>query len=396
MTLNLQSAMAATPGLGGNQLSVARALDTAFNAGPGLNAMPALFGLSAGQMQQALSVLSGSNASVGQSATLAAGSQFAALMTSRTITRRADDRQTAELAACDAAASACEPASNWSAWTTAFGGARWLNADTASGAPSAQQNIGGGAFGGDYRAGPRTLVGVAVGLSDSNYSVADTSASGRATGAHFGVYGLHEMSTFYVNAALAYSRFDGNATRSITGIGTTETAKSSAISSQLAGRVEIGRPFEVGAFDGGKLGITPFAALQPAQLWTPGITETSVTATGGPGVFALSYQPQGTASLPSFLGAQLDAETLLDTRPLKAWVRAAWVHEFLADRSVTAGFTVLPGSSFTVDGARAASDAARSTSASNTPSAARPRCSPTATSNCPTAARASPAPSASR
>ena len=42
--------MASTPGLGGNQISVAQALDTAFNAGPGLGAMPALFGLSHGQM----------------------------------------------------------------------------------------------------------------------------------------------------------------------------------------------------------------------------------------------------------------------------------------------------------------------------------------------------------
>ena len=40
-------------------------------------------------------------------------------------------------------------------------------------------------------------------------------------------------------------------------------------------------------------------------------------------------------------------------------MRAAWVHEFLTDRSVAAGFKVLPGTSFTVDGARAASDAAR-------------------------------------
>ena len=34
--------------------------------------------------------------------------------------------------------------------------------------------------------------------------------------------------TFYANGALAYSRFDGNATRPIAGIGTTETAKSQA------------------------------------------------------------------------------------------------------------------------------------------------------------------------
>jgi uncharacterized protein with beta-barrel porin domain len=35
------------------------------------------------------------------------------------------------------------------------------------------------------------------------------------------------------------------------------------------------------------------------------------------------------------------------------------VHEFLPERGVTAGFTVLPGSTFSVDGARAASNAAR-------------------------------------
>ena len=50
---------------------------------------------------------------------------------------------------------------------------------------------------------------------------------------------------------------------------------------------------------------------------------------------------------------------MVNARPLKAWIRAAWVHEFLPDRSVTAGFTVLPGSTFSVDGARAASNAAR-------------------------------------
>jgi uncharacterized protein with beta-barrel porin domain len=354
VVLNLQSAMAATPGLGANQLSVARALDSAFNAGPGLASMPALFSLTAGQIPSSLSVLAGDNASVAQSLAISAGSQFAALMTNRAGTRRAEQLAAAPCTTvCDA------PPSDWSAWTTAFGGAQWLNADPVTGAAAAQQNIGGGAFGGDYRLGPSTLVGLAVGLSDSNYSVAATGASGRATGAHFGLYGLHDWRSFYLNAALAYNRFDGNATRSIAGIGTTETAKSSAVSHELAGRVEVGRPFEVGQFDGGRFGITPFAALQPSQLWTPGITESSVTASGAPGVFALNYQAQGTTSLPSFLGAQLDGQTELDGKPLKAWLRAAWVHEFLTSRSVTAGFTVLPGSSFTVDGARAAGNAAR-------------------------------------
>jgi autotransporter-associated beta strand protein len=358
--LNLQSSFTATPGLGGNQLSVARALDTAFNAGPGLGAMPVLFGLSPGQIPSTLSILAGDNASVGESVAMAAGSQFAALMTNRSATRRAGE-QTAELAAAchTETATACDPPPDWSAWATAFGGALWLNADPVTGSAAAQQNIGGGAFGGDYRAGPQTLVGLAAGLSDSNYSVAATGASGRATGAHFGLYGLQDWRTFYVNAAIAYSRFDGTATRSIVGIGNTETAKSSAVSSQLAGRIEVGRPFEIGQFDGGQFSLTPFVALQPSEFWLPGVVESSVTASGAPGVFALSYQSQATTSLPTFLGAQLDGKTEINARTLTGWLRAAWVHEFLTDRGVTTGFTVLPGSSFTVDGARAASDAAR-------------------------------------
>ena len=362
VTLNLQSMMTATPGLGGNQLSVARALDTAFNAGPGLGAMPGLFGLSNGQLPAALELLSGDNASVGQSTAITAGGQFAALLANRATTRRAEE-QSAWLAGCATpGATACDAPDgprNWSAWGTAFGGAQWLNADPVTGSNAAQQTIGGGAFGGDYRVGPQTLLGIAVGLSGSNYWVGATGANGRATGVHVGLYGQHDWQGVYVNAALAYSHFDGSAIRPINGIGTPETAKSYATSNQLAGRVEIGRPFEVARFDGGALGLTPFAAVQPAVLWTPGISESSVTATGAPGVFALNYQAQSTGSLPTFLGVQLDATTELNARPLTGWIRASWVHEFMTSRSVTAGFTVLPGSTFTVDGARAASDAAR-------------------------------------
>ncbi len=356
VSLFLQSSMASTPGLGGNQISVARALDTAFNAGPGLGAMPALFGLSQGQLPPALSLLAGDNASVGQSVAFAAGGQFTSLLSGRAGTRRAEELA----AACKTqAATACAPPSEWGAWASGFGGGQWLNADSSTGSSASQQSIGGGAFGADYRAGPQTLVGLAVGVSGSNYSVSSTSASGQATGVHFGLYASHDFQPFYVTTALAYSRFDGNATRVIAGIGNTETEKSSAVASQLASRVEVGRVFDVGQFQGSQLAVTPFAALQPSHLWTPGVSEWSVTQSGSTGVFALNYQPQYTASLPTFLGAQLDGQTEINGRPLKAWLRAAWVHEFMTSRSVTAGFTVLPGSSFVVDGARAASDAAR-------------------------------------
>jgi len=361
VTLSLQSDMARLPGITGNQTAVASVLDNAFNSGAGLNAVAGLYGLSAGQIGQALTVLSGSNASVGISSSLMAGGQFASLLSNRAATRRqGPQQQSAELAAgCSSEAKTCDPARNWSAWGNGFGGQQWLNADAGTAAPAAQSGILGGAVGGDYRVGPDTLLGIAVGLSDSSYWVGATGANGRATGFHVGLYSLQEWEGFYLNATAAYSRFDGNTTRAIAGIGTTETAKSNAIANQLAGRVEVGRPFVLNPDEPGRYSVTPFAALQPVQLWTPGYTESSVTASGAPGVFALSYQPQSTTSLPLFLGAQFDAATEIRSRPVAAWVRAAWVHEFLADRSVTAGFTILPGGTFTVDGAKAAYNAAR-------------------------------------
>jgi uncharacterized protein with beta-barrel porin domain len=365
VTLSLQSNMAQTGGITGNQTAVANVLDYAFNSGSGLNLVSGLYGLSGSQIGQALTTLSGSNASVGVSSSVMAGGQFASLLSNRAATRQqsAPQQQSSELAAAcgNGEAQACDPgvAPKWSAWGNGFGGQQWLNAEAGTAAPAAQQGILGTAVGGDYQVGPNTLLGIAVGLSDSSYWVGATGANGRSTGFHVGLYGLQEWEGFYVNATAAYSRFDGNTTRPIAGIGTTETAKSNIISNQLAGRVEIGRPFVLNPDEPSRYSVTPFAALQPVQLWTPGYTESSVTATGAPGVFALSYQPQSTTSLPLFLGAQFDAATEIKSRPVTAWVRAAWVHEFLPDRNVTAGFTILPGAAFTVDGAKAAYNAAR-------------------------------------
>src|SRR4030095_10376995 len=88
VTLNLQSTLGSMSGLGGNQSAVGPALDGAFNSGSGLDAVSGLYGLSAGQIGYALTVLSGSNASVGQSNAVIAGGQFATLLANRAATRR--------------------------------------------------------------------------------------------------------------------------------------------------------------------------------------------------------------------------------------------------------------------------------------------------------------------
>ena len=175
------------------------------------------------------------------------------------------------LAGCAApGATACDGPDgprNWSAWGTAFGGAQSLNADPVTGSNAAQQTIAGGAFGGDYRVGPQTLLGIAVGLSGSNYWVGATGANGRATGVHVGLYGQHVWQSVYVNAALAYSRFDGSAIRADLRHRHDRRPRGrrrSPASSPAASRSAV--PSRSARFDGGALGLTPFAAVQPAPF----------------------------------------------------------------------------------------------------------------------------------
>jgi uncharacterized protein with beta-barrel porin domain len=364
VTLNLQSGFANQSGLGGDQISVGRALDWAFNAGPGLSSMPALFTLSAGQLPGALTMLSGDSASVGLSTAFQAGGQFTSMISNRSFSRSNEQLAALPSAANAAecvtpAATACDAPSNLAFWADGFGSTQWLNADSSTGAPSSQSTVLGGAVGADYRFGPGSLVGFGAGLSSTQYWMPTNGATGWATGVHLGLYGAHEWNGFYVNGALAWANFTGNATRFVTGIGASEIERSSGVSNQLAGRVEVGRPFDISATMGSPMAITPFAAVQPAQLWTPGMQEVSTLQSGGAGVFGLNYAPQSTTSMPTFLGAQIDAKSAINARPFNFWLRASWVHEFLTDRSVSAGFTILPGTNFTVDGARAASDAAR-------------------------------------
>jgi outer membrane autotransporter protein len=64
--------------------------------------------------------------------------------------------------------------------------------------------------------------------------------------------------------------------------------------------------------------------------------------------------------LPTFVGVQLDSKlALADGMVWTPYTRVSWVHEFEPTREITASFITLPGSTFTVDGPRAARDAAR-------------------------------------
>ena len=309
--LNLQSSMASTPGLGGNQISVARALDTAFNAGPGLGAMPALFGLSQGQMPYALTVLSGRQRQRRTVVQPCGGRPVrrAHGKSDPDAARRRTDRRNSP----PAAATRRQPASR-----------------RPTGAPGAQALAARSGSTPRPRAAhpPRSRRSAAAPSAATIAPIrrrcsARPSASAariiwwmrpapadRQPARTSALYGLYDAQTFYVNAALAYSRFDGNATRFIAGIGSDETAKSSG-RLEPARRKDRTRP-SVRAGQGRRRSIRRSRRSSPSSRPSSGRRQSPRRASpkaAVPGVFALNYQSQATTSLPTFLGAQLDAET---------------------------------------------------------------------------------------
>jgi outer membrane autotransporter protein len=87
-----------------------------------------------------------------------------------------------------------------------------------------------------------------------------------------GAYGVATRGVLYAAGLVSYSRFDNWTTRTIAGIGPTETATGSFASDLLGARLEIGRKYTLPGFN-----ITPFAALQGSTLWERGFTESSTT-----------------------------------------------------------------------------------------------------------------------
>jgi uncharacterized protein with beta-barrel porin domain len=244
----------------------------------------------------------------------------------------------------------------WRIWTLGFGGYRSVDGEAfPTGSANQSMRTYGGALGADYQLSPGLLLGFAAGGSDSSISVPDRGTTGNVTAGHFGLYGLKTWGSYYAAASASYARLANSTTRTIAGVGPTETATGRFDSDQLSGRLELGWKRAFASFN-----LTPFVAIEPAVLWTRGYTETSTIAGGGAGILGLTFASRTTMSLPTFVGLQADARMVLPNGAVvMPYGRLSWVHEFEPARQINATFISVPGASFTVDGARPASDAAR-------------------------------------
>jgi uncharacterized protein with beta-barrel porin domain len=362
----------AVPGLNANQRAVGNALEGAYRTTLTGGAATLYTNLLMTGTPAALTQLSGEGTTAAQNAAFASGSMFDALLMDQGAFWRGGETADSEGVSFRdkplAYAAEKKPGSaafkalkepppptyqprSWRVWTGGFGGVQSFNGDAAVGSANAGSSVAGGAMGFDYQVDATRLVGVAVGGSESHFSVPDRAASGGVLGGHLGAYGVATWGAFYAAGVASYSRFDNDVTRTIAGVGPTETATGRFASDLLGARLEVGRNYALPWIN-----VTPFAAVQTSTLWERGFTETS-SAGGLPGILGLTYQSQTTTSLPTFLGVQLDTRLTLKNLVWSPFVRTAWVHEFRPDRSITGSLVSVPGTLFTVDGARAWSDA---------------------------------------
>jgi outer membrane autotransporter protein len=234
------------------------------------------------------------------------------------------------------------------AWASGFGGRASLDGTTSTGSSGLDRRTFGVASGLDFQIDNTSLVGIAVGYTDSTFTVSERLTRGTVEGAHVGLYGVQRLGPFYLAGTTEYAHFSNTTSRDINWV-VAEQASAKFSSDALSARLEAGyrRSFDVHT-------VTPFVGLGVAHLRTDGFTEEST------GLLGLTFDSNSVTSVTSSVGIQLNTRIALpDGGLLTPFVRIAWIHEFNPARSVDSFLTMSPAASFSLQATPAASDLAK-------------------------------------
>jgi outer membrane autotransporter protein len=356
-------------GLSINQTNVANALNGFFNSGGALPpAFVNIFGLTGGNLANALTLLSGEAATGSQQVAFQLGNQFLGIMLDPFVDGRgslagaggpalgfAPEREEVSddiaLAYAKILKAPPKPVSfdqRWSVWGAGYGGSNRTTGDPAVvGSHDLSAATAGGAAGLDYRLAPGTVVGFALAGAGTNWDLAQGLGGGKSDAFQAGIYGATQWGASYLAAALAFTDHWMSTDR-FAFAGDHLTASFNAQS--FGGRVEGG--YRVATFYGG---LTPYAAIQAQSFHTPGYSENDLTAGG----FALGYNSRNASDTRSELGARFDRLLLLTPEAaLTMRARLAWAHDWISDPTLAALFQTLPGAGFVVNGATPAKNSA--------------------------------------
>ena len=325
-----------------NQLNVGHAIDNFFNNGGALPpTFVSLFGLSGGNLANALDQLSGEAATGARKVGFQMESQFLNLMLDPFVDGRsgvggadhpalgfAPEREAMppEIAlayasvfkAPAAPAPVYEP--RWTTWGGAYGGGNRTSGDPAViGSHDLSAYTAGFAGGLDYRLTPNSVVGLALAGGGTNWSLAQALGGGKSDAFQAGVYGATRSGPAYLAAAFAFTNHWMSTDRFA--VGDHLTANFNAQS--YGGRIESGYRFAT--WYGG---VTPYAAIQAQSFHTPSYTETGAIANG----FALAFGSRDATDTRSELCPLRPGSGALSQRRIGA-ARARCLGPRLGDRS---------------------------------------------------------------
>jgi len=374
--LNLSPQLGSSGGLNGNQQAVANSLVNFFNGGGTLTPnFLSIFGLTGGNLANALSQLSGEAAADGEKGAFDLMTQFLGIMVDPHLggpggtavlpfAPEADLPSEIALAYARALKSPglltkapkAPPASGWSVWGSGFGGSNKTAGDAVVGSHDVTARDSGFAAGADYRVAPDTLVGFALAGADTHWDLAQGLGGGRSDAFQAGVYGRRYFGPAYVAGAAAFANHWMKTNR-VAPLGDQLAASFNA---QVFGsRLEVGDRFALpapGAI-GAMIGVTPYAALQAQSFHAGAYGETDLSGGG----FALNHSAMNASDTRSELGARFDDLTVFSGMPLVLRSRLAWAHDWVSNPAIGAVFQALPGAAFTVNGAAPPKDSALTT-----------------------------------
>jgi uncharacterized protein with beta-barrel porin domain len=242
----------------------------------------------------------------------------------------------------------------WSIWAAGYGGSQTTDGNAVLGSNNTTSSVYGTAVGADYRISPFTLAGFAIAGGGTNFSVAGA-GYGRSDLFQAGAFIRHTVGQSYLSAAIAYGWQDITTDRNVTVAGV-DHLHAEFNANAISGRLEGGHRYVAPL--GGGIGVTPYAAAQFTTFELPNYAESVLS---GAGAFALSYASKSVTDSRSELGLRADKSFAVSNALLTLRGRVAWAHDFDPDRSVSATFQTLPGSSFVVNGAGQASESALTT-----------------------------------
>jgi uncharacterized protein with beta-barrel porin domain len=348
-----------------NQRSAARALDGAIAAGASNAGFTALGSMSSDQIVNALTQISGENATGAREAAMQLLNPFLTMMIDPFVVSRGSAFGAAALgfapeqgqmspaiaqayAAFNKVSPAAEPTSRWNVWGSAFGGQSQIGGNMDVGSHDAAVRTAGVASGFDYRLAPATVVGFALAGGNTSWGLSGNLGGGRSDAFQAGAYGSTKFGAAYLSGSLALGLHGMSTDRIINVAGVTNlTANFDAIN--YGGRVESGYRFDTPV-----VGVTPYAAAQVQAYRSPSYSE---TASGGMNDFALNTNSLNSTDTRTELGSWFDRAFVLEgQQTLVLRGRAAWAHDWVSGTAVNAVFQSFPTAGFAVNGAATAPD----------------------------------------